>query len=202
MSKGGTQSGPLLVVISGPSGVGKDAVLERLRAVNPEAHFVTTATTRPPRNQETDGGDYLFLSSEEFDRLLAEDAFLESAVVYGHKSGVPKAQVRDALARGRDVIVRVDVQGAETIRRLAPGALFIFLAPGSLDELERRLRLRDGANADIRLRLETARAEMGRRTQFDHVVVNREGRLDETVEQILRIIEEERRREGRTPVRI
>jgi guanylate kinase len=193
---------PLLVVISGPSGVGKDAVLERLRAVDPGACFVTTATTRPPRNQEKDGGDYLFLSDEEFDRLLAEDAFLESAVVYGYRYGSPKTPVREALARGQDVIVRVDVQGAAAIKRLAPDALFIFLTPTSIDELEQRLRRRDGSDADIKVRLETARDEMERQKRFDYIVVNREGALDETVERILRIIEAERRREGRPPVRI
>jgi guanylate kinase len=191
-----------LVVISGPSGVGKDAVLERLRAIEPDAYYVTTATTRPPRNQEKDGGDYLFLTDEEFDRLLAEDAFLESAAVYGYRYGSPKTPVREALARGQDVIVRVDVQGAATIKRLAPNALFIFLAPASMDELEQRLRRRDGGDADIRVRLETARDEMECQARFDHVVVNREGALDETVERIFQIIEAERRRQGRTPIRI
>jgi guanylate kinase len=194
---------PLLVVVSGPSGVGKDAVLARLRADHPAAHFAITATTRPPRSRERDGDDYHFLSDEEYDRLLAEDGFLENATVYGHRYGVPKAQVREALARGQDVIVRVDVQGAGTIKRLAPNAVFIFLAPASLEELEERLRRRntEGGSA-LRLRLDTARQEMACQEGFDYVVINRQGELDEAVSQILAIIEEERGREGRLPTRI
>jgi guanylate kinase len=194
---------PLLVVVSGPSGVGKDAVLARLRAAHPAAHFAVTATTRPPRSRERDGDDYHFLSDEEYDRLLAEDGFLENAAVYSHRYGVPKAQVREALARGQDVIVRVDVQGASTIKRLAPNAVFIFLAPASLEELEERLRRRntEGQSA-LRLRLDTARQEMACQEGFDYVVINREGGLAEAVSQILAIIEDERGREGRLPTRI
>ena len=194
---------PLLVVISGPSGVGKDAVLGRLRAADPDAHFAVTATTRPPRSRERNGDDYHFLSDEEYDRLLAEGGFLENATVYSHRYGVPKAPVQEALARGQDVIVRVDVQGAGTIKRLAPNAVFIFLAPASLEELEERLRRRntEGPSA-LRLRLDTARREMACQDGFDHVVVNREGGLDEAVSQILTIIEEERQRQGRLPIRV
>lgn len=194
---------PLLVVISGPSGVGKDAVLAGLRAAHPAAHFTVTATTRPPRSRERDGYDYHFLGDEEYDRLLAEDGFLENAAVYSHRYGVPKAQVREALARGQDVIIRVDVQGASTIKRLAPNAVFIFLAPASLEELEERLRRRntEGQSA-LRLRLDTARQEIACQEGFDYVVINRQGGLDEAVSQILAIIEEERGREGRLPTRV
>ncbi len=190
-------------MISGPSGVGKDAVLARLRAAHPNAYFAVTATTRPPRSRERDGDDYHFLSDEEYDRLLAEDGFLEHAAVYSHRYGVPKAPVREALARGQDVIVRVDVQGASTIKRLAPNAVFIFLAPASLEELEERLRRRntEGQSA-LRLRLDTARREMACQEGFDHVVINRQGGLAEAVSQILAIIEEERQRKGRLPIRI
>ena len=194
---------PLLVVISGPSGVGKDAVLAGVRAAHPDAHFAVTVTTRPPRSRERDGDDYHFLSDEEYNRLLAEDGFLEHAAVYSHRYGVPKAQVREALARGQDVIVRVDVQGASTIKRLAPNAVFIFLAPASLEELEERLRRRntEGQSA-LRLRLDTARREMACQEGFDYVVINREGGLAEAISQILAIIEEERQRKGRLPARI
>ena len=194
---------PLLVVISGPSGVGKDAVLAGVRAAHPDAHFAVTVTTRPPRSRERDGDDYHFLSDEEYNRLLAEDGFLEHAAVYSHRYGVPKAQVREALARGQDVIVRVDVQGASTIKRLAPNAVFIFLAPASLEELEERLRRRntEGESA-LRLRLDTARQEMACQEGFDYVVINREGGLAEAVSQILAIIEEERQRKRRLPTRI
>ena len=194
---------PLLVVISGPSGVGKDAVLARLRDMTSSAHFAVTATTRPPRSRERNGIDYHFLSNEEYDRLLAEDGFLEHAAVYSHRYGVPKAQVREALRRGQDVIVRVDVQGVATVKRLVPDAIFIFLAPASLQELEERLRRRHTeADADLRLRLDTARREMASQDMFDYVVVNREGRLDEAISQILAIIAAEKRRQGRPPIRI
>jgi len=191
---------PLLVVVSGPSGVGKDAVLARLRDIHPNAHFAITATTRPPRGSEHDGNDYHFLSDEEYDRLLREDGFLENAEVYSYRYGVPKAEVREALARGQDVIMRVDVQGAATIKRLAPSALFIFLAPASLEELEERLRRRNTeAETALRLRLDTARREMACQKDFDHVVINREGELDKAVSQIIAVIEAERQREGRLP---
>lgn len=194
---------PLLVVISGPSGVGKDAVIGRLRAAHPAARFTVTATTRPPRSRERDGDDYHFLSDDEYDRLVAEDGFLEHAAVYSHRYGVPKAQVREALARGQDVIVRVDVQGAATIKRLVPDAVLIFLAAASLEELEERLRRRNTeGRSDLRLRLDTARREMACQEDFDHVVINREGALDEAVSQILAIIEDERGREGRLPTRV
>lgn len=194
---------PLLVVISGASGVGKDAVLSRVRAAHPAAHFVVTVTTRPPRSRERDGDDYHFLSDDEYDRLVAEDGFLEHAAVYSHRYGVPKAQVREALARGQDVIVRVDVQGAATIKRLVPDAVLIFLAAASLEELEERLRRRNTeGRSDLRLRLDTARREMACQEDFDHVVINREGALDEAVSQILAIIEDERGREGRLPTRV
>jgi guanylate kinase len=194
---------PLLVVVSGPSGVGKDAVLARLRAALPDAYFAVTATTRPPRSRERDGDDYHFLSDEEYDHLLAEDGFLENAAVYDYRYGVPKAEAREALARGQDVIMRVDVQGTRTIRRLAPNALFIFLAPASFEELEERLRRRNTeAEGALRLRLDTARQEMACQKEFDDVVINREGRLDEAVAQIIAIIEAERQRKGRLPTRI
>jgi guanylate kinase len=194
---------PLLVVVSGPSGVGKDAVLARLRDVHPNAHFAITATTRPPRGSERDGDDYHFLSDEEYDRLLREDGFLENAEVYSYRYGVPKAGVREALARGQDVIMRVDVQGAATIKRLAPSALFIFLAPASLEELEERLRRRNTeAESALRLRLDTARREMACQKDFDQVVINREGELDGAVSQIIAVIEAERQRKGRLPTLI
>ena len=196
-------STPLLVVLSGPSGVGKDAVLDRMKEKGLPFHFVVTATTRPPRAGEKDGVEYHFLSEEEYDRLLAEDGLLEHAEVYGHRYGVPKAQVREALAQGRDVILRVDVQGAATIRKLAPEALFVFLAPGSQAELERRLRRRETENeAAFRLRMETAEKEMACRDQFDHVVVNEQGKLDEAVEQVLAVIAAEKARAGRRPVHL
>ena len=196
-------SAPVLLVISGPSGVGKDAVIAGLRHALPSAHFATTATTRPPRPGEREGIDYRFLTDEQYDRLIAEDGFLERASVYSHRYGVPKNEVRDALRKGQDVIVRVDVQGAATIKRLIPEAVLVFLAPESQAELERRLRDRStDSGADLRLRIDTAAREMAQESAFDHVVVNAEGRLAETVSRIVSIIEVEKRRRDRPPVRI
>jgi guanylate kinase len=196
-------SAPVVLVISGPSGVGKDAVLAGLREALPSAHFATTVTTRPPRPGERDGVDYRFLSDEQYDRLVAEDGFLERASVYAHRYGVPRGEVRDALRNGQDVVVRVDVQGAATIKRLVPGAVLVFLAPESREELEERLRGRatDGG-ADLRLRLDTAAREMARETAFDHVVVNAEGRLGDAVSQIVSIVRDEKQRQGRRPAQI
>ena len=192
------------MVISGPSGVGKDAVLSRLRERGSPAHFTVTATTRPRR--EVNPADHAFLSfltEAEFDRLLAEDGLLEHAQVYGYRYGVPKAQVREALASGQDVIVRVDVQGAATIRRLAPGALLIFLAPPSLQELEARLRARGLDDPEvIRHRLQAADRELAGQLSFDYVIVNERDQLDETVDKVLEIMEAERRRAGREPVKL
>ncbi len=193
-----SESKPIFLVISGPSGVGKDAVMTGLREALPGAQFITTVTTRPPRPGERDGVDYRFLSDEEYDRLIAEDGFLERASVYGHRYGVPKGPVHEALRRGQDAVVRVDVQGAATIKRLMPEAVLVFLAPESDGELERRLRERATDNgADLRLRRETAAREMAQEGAFDYVVVNAEGRLEEAVARIIGIIEAEKQRVGR-----
>lgn len=193
-------AGPLLVVITGPSGVGKDALLARLKERGIPAHFAATATTRPPRNGEE--REFLtFLTEQEFDRLLAADGLLEHALVYGHRYGVPKAGVREALAHGRDVILRVDLQGAATIKQTAPGALVIFLAPPSLTELEERLRKRGRDEpATIARRLHEAERELAELPRFDHVVVNEQGQLDEAADAVLGLMEAERSRAGRTPI--
>ena len=192
---------PVLLVISGPSGVGKDAVVAGLRKALPSAFFATTVTTRPPRPGEREGVDYRFLTEAEYDRLVAEDGFLERATVYTHRYGVPKGEVREALENGRDVVVRVDVQGAATIKRLIPEAVLVFLAPGSREEIEKRLRDRaTDTGAELRVRLDTFSREMAQENAFDHVVVNAEGRLDEAVSRIVEIVE--RRHGGQGPVQI
>jgi len=186
---------PLLIVLSGPSGVGKDVTLARLRAARPSCHFVVTATTRPRRLSERDGVDYIFMSPAQFQETLARDGFLEHAQVYGHSYGVPRQQVRDALGQGRDVVVKIDVQGAATIKRLAPQGVFIFLAPPSMEALAHRLRARKTESAaDLEVRLATARAEMQRVSMFDYVVVNENDSLDSTMAQIDAIITAEKRR--------
>lgn len=184
---------PLVMVVSGPSGVGKDAVIARIRERRYPVHVVVTATTRPMRAAERDGVDYVFLDAAAYDRTVAENGFLERAEVYGYRYGVPKDQVRDALASGLDVIIKIDVQGAETIKRLNPEGVFVFLAPPSMDELERRLRERKSeAAVDLERRLDTARQEMARMPMFDYVVVNESGALDETAEALEAIMRAER----------
>jgi guanylate kinase len=195
-------SPPLLLVLSGPSGVGKDAVLARLAEKGLVFRRVPTVTTRPRRANERDGIDYRFLSDEEFDRLLDTGGLLEHAEVYGLRYGVPKAPVQDALTCGEDVVVRVDVQGAATLKRLLPEAVLVFLAPASPEELEQRLRRRRTEDeAVLRRRLATARREMEDQGMFHYVVVNADGRLEEAADRLAAIIEAEKRRPGRgTPV--
>ena len=156
-------SKPLLIVISGPSGAGKDTILQRMKERELPFHFVVTATTRPRRENEIDGRDYFFVSKDEFARMIDEDELIEYAIVYGDYKGIPKQQVRDALASGKDVIMRIDVQGAETVRKLAPEAVLIFITVDSEEELLTRLRERKTETADaLKLRMATARKELQR----------------------------------------
>ena len=187
-----------MIVLSGPSGVGKDAVLSRMRALGRPYHFTVTVTTRPRRASEHDGVDYIFVTKEAFSQMIQEGELLEWAKVYGNFYGVPKAQVSDALREGRDVIIKADIQGAATIRKLAPQAIFIFLAPPDLEELTQRLsnRMTESTKA-LRLRLETAEREMHEASLFDHVVVNHRGRLDAAAQEIEDIVARERRRTPR-----
>ncbi len=186
---------PLLVVISGPSGVGKDTVLQRMKERRMPFHFVVTATTRPPRPGEVNGRDYFFISNDEFAEMIEHHELLEWARVYNDYKGIPKQQVRDALASGKDVIMRLDVQGAATVRALSPDAVLIFLAPGSEEELVHRLRERKTETPEgLKLRIATARRELDRMKEFDYCVVNRDMSLEATVDQIIAIIEAEHSR--------
>ncbi|RLC77613.1 MAG: guanylate kinase [Chloroflexi bacterium] len=194
---------PLLVIISGPSGVGKDTVLKAMKAGGFPFHFVVTMTTRPPRPGEVNGEDYIFVSEEEFNKALRSGALLENAVVYGHHYGVPKEQVRKAVESGKDVLMRVDVQGARTLRGLIPEAVFIFLVPSSEEELLRRLKIRHTEDEEaLKLRLSKFREEMESLSEFDYVVVNADGKLDETVQTILAIIKAEKCRTKQRKVQI
>lgn len=186
---------PLLIVISGPSGVGKDTVIQRMKERQLPFHFVVTATTRPPRPNEVNGVDYIFVSHNEFAEMIEQGELLESAIVYNDYKGIPKAQVRQALASGKDVIMRVDVQGAATIRKLCPEALLIFLTIQDEEEIIRRLKERKTETREgLNLRIATARQELKRLDEFDYVVVNREFQLDETVDIIMAIIQAEHHR--------
>lgn len=192
---------PLLVVISGPSGVGKDAALQLLKQQNYPFYFVVTATTRPRRPTEVDGRDYHFVSVGEFAEMIEQGELLEYAVVYGDYKGIPKKHLRAAFASGHDVIMRVDVQGAETVRRLVPNAVTIFLTAESEEELVRRLQARDTEDAGaLKMRVVTARNELRRAHEFKYVVVNRDNQLDVTVRQLLAIITAEKCRTDWQPV--
>jgi guanylate kinase len=186
---------PLLIVISGPSGVGKDTVIQRMKERNLPFHFVVTATTRPPRQNEVHGRDYFFYSKEKFIDMLNNGELLEHAIVYNDYKGIPKSQVREALASGKDVVMRLDVQGASTIRQLCPEALLIFLSPQDEEEMINRLQERQSESPeDLKVRIATARQEMTRIELFDYVVINREFQLDETVDTIVSIITAEHHR--------
>ncbi|NJM07779.1 guanylate kinase [Candidatus Gracilibacteria bacterium] len=186
---------PLLVVISGPSGVGKDSVLMRMRELEFPFHFVVTANSRPQRPGEIDGFDYHFVSPARFEEMIRDDELLEWANVYGQYKGIPKFEVRKAFASGRDVVLRINVDGAATVKRIAPEAIFIFIAPASLDELRHRLEVRRTENSDeIARRLAVARDEIAQARLFDYLVINHESRLDEAAGQIRAIIAAEKQR--------
>lgn len=195
------QPRPLLVVISGPSGVGKDAVLQALKRHEFPFYFVVTATTRARRAAEIDGRDYHFVSVGEFAEMIDQGELLEYAVVYGDYKGIPRKHVRAALQSGYDVIMRIDVQGAATMRSKVPNAVTIFLTAESEAELVHRLQARETEDAgQLKMRIVTARSELRRANEFDYVVVNRDGRLDETVRQLLAIITAEKCRTDWRPV--
>ncbi|MCC7019107.1 MAG: guanylate kinase [Ardenticatenales bacterium] len=189
---------PLLIVISGPSGVGKDEALKAMKSIGFPFHFVVTATTRPRRTTEVDGADYHFINVAAFAEMIDQGELLEYALVYGDYKGIPKQQVRAALASGQDVVLRIDVQGARTIRKLVPDAILIFMVAESVAELERRLRERKSEPADLlKIRIATAREEMRLAVDFDYVVVNRRDQLNVTVDTITAIIRAEKHRVAR-----
>ncbi|MCY4640880.1 MAG: guanylate kinase [Chloroflexi bacterium] len=186
----------LLVVLSGPSGAGKDSVIARLRERSDAFRVPVTMTTRAPRAGEQEGRDYLFVSEEEFERRIDAGDLIEHARVYGRLYGVPRSELRRAL-EGADAIVRVDVQGAATLRDLLPGALFVYLAPDSSGRLAERMRARGEPEEEIARRVRAAEAEDDQKGHFDHVLRNAEGDLDATVDELLALIERARGGSGR-----
>ncbi len=177
------------MVLSGPSGAGKDAALNGLRDLGLPRHFAITATTRPMRPGERDGVEYTFLEPEEFQAMMEKGEFLEHARVYENWYGVPRRQVSEAMQKGLDTILKVDVQGAATIKKLLPEAVFIFLAPSSMEEIRRRLGARGTESAEaLEVRTRAAWREMERLPAFDYKVVNRDGCLQEAVAHIDAII--------------
>lgn len=186
---------PLLVVISGPSGVGKDTVLDHMKQRGLPFHFVVTATTRPQRPGEVEGEDYFFVKEETFLQMIESGDLIEHALVYDQYKGVPRQQVREAMDSGRDVVMRVDVQGAKTIRGLASEALLIFLTASNEEELARRLRKRRTESEEaLQLRLATAKEELKYLEIFDYAVLNADSQVDNAVDTILAIIEAEHHR--------
>jgi guanylate kinase len=195
MIEGFNEQTPLIIVISGPSGVGKDTVITQLKERNLPFHFVITVNTRPKRDNEVEGRDYFFVTHDRFAQMIENEELLEYAYVYNDYKGIPKEQVRQGLNSGKDVVLRVDVQGAATIRRYHPEAVMIFLAPLSEDELVKRLELRRSETSDeFNLRIAMARQEIKRINEFDYVVVNRNDYLEETVDSIVAIIRAEHHR--------
>jgi guanylate kinase len=180
---------PLLIVISGPSGVGKDSVVKVLLERNPQLHFMITTTSRPRRENEIDGVDYFFVDKEKFEELIAQNELIEYALVYNQYKGGQKQQIRDAWASGKDVIMRVDVQGAATYRKMFPEALLIFLLPSSEAELVHRLIDRGTETPEsIHLRMETTRKELECLDYFDYMIFNPANQLDQAVKEIEAII--------------
>lgn len=180
---------PLVIVISGPSGVGKDSVLNRMKERGLPFHFVITATTRPIRQGEINGKDYYFISTDEFAHMIENNELLEHAIVYNDYKGIPKQQVRDALASGMDVILRIDVQGAASIKKLIPDAILIFLTTEDENSMVERLQNRKTETPEgLKLRIATARQEVKKAKEFDYVVINYQSELDQTVDVIKAII--------------
>jgi guanylate kinase len=167
---------PRLVVLAGPTAVGKGTVAATIREDHPDVWISVSATTRKPRPGEIDGFHYHFVSDEEFDRMIADGELLEYAVVHGHaKYGTPRGPVEAALASGRPALLEIDLQGARQVRETAPEALFVFLAPPSWEELVRRLVGRGTETEEEReRRLATARTELAAEQEFDVTIVNRE----------------------------
>jgi guanylate kinase len=201
--------GAMLIIISGPSGVGKDTIIDALRRRELEAgregdrHYVVTCTTRLPRNGEVDGVDYNFLSRSEFLRMRAARGFLEANEVHGNWYGSPRDQVRKALMAGRDVILKIDVQGARVVKEQVSEALLIFVIPPSLEELFQRLRDRATESADeLELRQANAAIELARDKDYDHVVTNETGQVERTAERIDEIIADEHQRHPDRRVRV
>lgn len=182
----------LLVVVSGPSGAGKDSVIARAQDLGCRLRFVPTVTSRAPRPDEVDGRDYHFVSAERFQEMIEAGEFLEWALVYGDYKGSRRADVRAALESGHSVVLRVDIQGANTLRRLVPEAILVFISPPSWMALEERLRRRDTESEEaLAHRLWIAREEMMLVPRFDYVVVNRHGELDGAAARLKAIVEAE-----------
>ncbi len=183
----------MLIVLSGPSGVGKDVVLNKIKESDSHIGFITTVTTRPKRSHERDNIDYEFVSLDRFQEMIKNDELLEHANVYGNWYGVPREKIRRILEKEQDVMVRVDVQGVANLKKILPDAVFIFLMPPSIEELLQRLKKRSTeSSVDLELRLNTAEKEIEQLFIFDYVVVNWWDEVDRAVSEIMAIITAEK----------
>ena len=184
---------PLLVVLSGPSGAGKDAVIAKLKDCGFPIERIVTVTTRPRRVSESNGVDYHFVSPPEFQKMIRGKKLLEWANVYGNWYGVPQEAVKRALERGQDVMVRADVQGAATIKKIMPQAILIFLMPASMEELNARLKERHTESSlDLAVRTRIAEEEIKKLPLFDYIVFNRQGEIDSAISDIKAILRAEK----------
>ncbi len=180
---------PLMIVISGPSGVGKDSVLRAMKNSELPIHHVVTVNTRAPRPDEKEGVDYFFVSREKFEDMIAHEELIEYSHVYDDYKGVPKSQIQDALDSGNDVVLRLDVQGAEKIKNIYPQAISIFLLPSNQDDWYKRLGGRRlGNEKDLDKRIMTVKDELVKAREFDYLVVNEQNKLTQTVQMIESII--------------
>ena len=190
---------PLIIVLHGPSGAGKDSVIARLRE-RTGIHRATSSNSRPKREGERDGVDYHFLSREEFQRKIASDDFIEHADVYGDYKGLERSELAGPLIEGRDVLIRTDLNGARALRGLLRGAVFVLLTAESRDALRARLVARESESPEsLARRLAEVDAELADAPNNDYVVENREGGLDDAVDELVRIIERERINPDREP---
>ena len=184
---------PLLIVLSGPSGVGKDAVLNKMKQSDCNLEYITTTTTRPRRATETNNVDYHFVTKKKFQNMIETQELLEWANVYGNWYGVPSQPIKQALDNGQDIIVKVDVQGASTIKKILPEAVFIFLMSPSMEDYISRLKQRGTESpSDLALRIETAEEEIKQLDMFDYVVINEQNEIDRAVDDIKAIIAAEK----------
>ena len=187
---------PMLVVVSGPSGVGKSTIVAELARRRPQVVPIVTATTRAQRDGEIDGVHYHFMSDEEFADLRAHDGLLEYANNHGHWYGTPIDQVRGILAAGRDAILTISPEGARNVRHLVPDALLIFVMPPSMEDLTQRLQERGSeSQASLERRRHDAEHWIAQADEYDHVVVNETGHPEEAAERIWEIIQAEARRD-------
>jgi len=182
----------LLFVLSAPSGTGKDTVIQALKEKGVDFHVVTSVTTRAPRPGESEGNPYHFISQEEFNDMIAHDELIEYARVHGNWYGQPFKHIRPNLQAGRDVLLKIDVQGAATVRAKIPNAIYLFLVPGSLEELNTRLVGRQTESEEERKRrLADAQYELAQREHYDYVIVNRQGQLEDAVEDLQAVMRAE-----------